>query len=187
MNHLIVIQILTACTYNTKEILKMNELRCQLNCCRYIVNEPTCRTYTPPKETQSRLKKAGMCVYDLKYGSVLLVQSRGNLWGFPKGSLLPQEDVKDGAIREVFEETGLTISKEQLNDFLIIKGRSIYYMIDTEKTDVCVQNSVEDNDANGIGWFKMECLSNLIETKQISLNSHSKILIAKIERKFVKG
>jgi len=60
-------------------------------------------------------------------------------------------------------------------------------MIDTEKTDVCVQNSVEDNDANGIGWFKMECLSKLIDMKQITLNSHSKILLAKIGRKFVKG
>ena len=38
-----------------------------------------------------------------------MVQSYGNLFGFPKGSLDPKEEYFDGALREFYEETGTNI------------------------------------------------------------------------------
>jgi 8-oxo-dGTP pyrophosphatase MutT (NUDIX family) len=57
-------------------------------------------------------------VYDNK---LLLVHPTGASWkkgtcGIPKGGLEPGEDLKTGAIRELFEETGIRIQEDQLED-----------------------------------------------------------------------
>ena len=41
------------------------------------------------------------------------------------------------------------------------------------------QNHILDNDANGIGWFNIECLESLIKEEKVAINQHSKILIKK--------
>jgi len=60
-------------------------------------------------------------VIDLSYGivpfrrthqgwEVLLIQHRkDHYWGFPKGHLEKGEEMLDGAVRELFEETNLTV------------------------------------------------------------------------------
>jgi 8-oxo-dGTP pyrophosphatase MutT (NUDIX family) len=57
----------------------------------------------------TKLKKAGSFVYTSKKQKILLVQSRGQMWGPPKGSIQPNEEPLECAIREVKEETGLDI------------------------------------------------------------------------------
>lgn len=40
----------------------------------------------------------------------LLIQSRKGVWSFPKGHMEPGETEPETALREIFEETGLTVS-----------------------------------------------------------------------------
>lgn len=53
---------------------------------------------------------AGVIVFKEEQGKrwYLLLRSKGGSWGFAKGKLNPMETVQDAAIRELFEETGLT-------------------------------------------------------------------------------
>ena len=60
-------------------------------------------------------KKAGVFIYDPNTNKVLIVQSRGNLWGAPKGTLEYGETNIECAIIEVEEETGLIICQKMLN------------------------------------------------------------------------
>lgn len=72
---------------------------------------------TPPKDFNSVLEVAGcFCEYE---GKILYLRRhpdkhQGNLWGIPGGKLDPNETPEEAVIREVFEETGLIIPKEDL-------------------------------------------------------------------------
>jgi 8-oxo-dGTP pyrophosphatase MutT (NUDIX family) len=133
----------------------------------------------------TKLKKAGSFVYTSKKQKILLVQSRGQMWGPPKGSIQPNEEPLECAIREVKEETGLDIIESQFIGSIIIKSKALYYFIDTEdEWDVFPQRHIKDNDANGIGWFNVECLDWWI-SQGIVLNQHCRILVKKIFEKDV--
>ena len=45
-------------------------------------------------------KKAGVILYNKTLNKILIVQSRGNLWGFPKGSFNDGEDFDKNYIRK---------------------------------------------------------------------------------------
>lgn len=130
-------------------------------------------------------KKSGIFIYDKNRDSLLLVQSKGNLWGLPKGTLQDNENFKDCAIREVKEETGLTVLPEELSDPIVINNKVEYFYLERSTEDVNVQNHLkyEKNDATGISWIKIKCLERLILNGEIKLNSHCKIMCKKILRK----
>jgi ADP-ribose pyrophosphatase YjhB (NUDIX family) len=159
----------------------MSNYTCETGCCNFIITEYR-RSSTAHfgNEIEGKIKKAGCFVINKDQTKILLVQSRGQFWGPPKGSLNQDEDVKDGAIREVKEETGLDISKDLLEKYLIIRGKAIYYIISIEEENIKVQSHIKDNDANGIGWFNIDCIQNLIKEDKIIINSHTKILLKKI-------
>jgi 8-oxo-dGTP pyrophosphatase MutT (NUDIX family) len=57
-----------------------------------------------------KIRASGVVVYDLVDGepSFLLIRSRRDRsWGFPKGHLIKGEDFLQGAMRELWEETGI--------------------------------------------------------------------------------
>ena len=109
---------------------------------------------------------------------ILLVQSRGNLWGAPKGSKELNETIKECAIREVFEETGLVIENHMIDDNKkLIYNNAHYYYLNMPQKDVKLNNDYEDNDVSGIGWINTECLVNMIHDDQITLNYHCKLLL----------
>lgn len=61
---------------------------------------------------------AGVCI--IWEGKILLVHPTNASWqksalGIPKGGIEPNEDPKTAAIRELFEETGITVSESALN------------------------------------------------------------------------
>jgi hypothetical protein len=56
-----------------------------------------------------------------------------------------------------------------------IRNRAVYYFIEFGECDVSVQDHIYGNDANGIGWIKVDCLNELIKSGKIALNSHCKI------------
>lgn len=133
-----------------------------------------------PNIRRGYCKKAGVFIFDPEERKVLLVQSRGHLWGAPKGTLEIDkgENTVDCAIREVKEETGLTITASEFQTAVKIKNRALYYYIEKKYEKVYPQKN-EDNDANGITWIHIECLKKCIDDGKIVLNEHCKILFHK--------
>jgi|UniRef100_A0A6C0LSR8 hypothetical protein len=124
-----------------------------------------------------RMKKTGILLYDPKTSSVLLIQSRGNLWGIPKGTLNEGETTKEGAIREVEEETGIRIDINTLDNYTCVGSDRLYYYLEYPKNDVEVQTHIVNNDANSIGWIKKSCLHDMIKDKTIRITYDTSILI----------
>jgi ADP-ribose pyrophosphatase YjhB (NUDIX family) len=122
---------------------------------------------------KKKVFKSGMFIYDNNQDKVLLVQSRGRLWGFPKGSVNQNESLKDGAVREVSEETGLIISANDIGN-IVYKPvpRSTYYFIYKDECRVSTSSTgMTDNDATGIGWMHMNCIEQLYSTGLLQLTS----------------
>lgn len=162
----------------------MQKYHCRNGCCVIKINE-----YLETNRYFNRnYRKAGVFIYDPKQDRVLLVQSRGHLWGPPKGSLNIGEQDKDCAVREVKEETGLDISCDDFTKYVKIKNHAIYYYLEMDTCEINIQNSVIDNDANGITWIKMKCLEESTLDGNIVLNNYAKIAFSKLmQRTFPKS
>ena len=137
------------------------------------------KTYTGTNSFKKNRSKAGVIIYDPATNSVLLVQSRGNLWGFPKGSMEEGEIPMETALREVREETGISLVEDDLGISHNINKNVTYYVTVMQRSNILVQETV-GNDANSIAWLSIECLQDLISQKKMRLNSHARILGKKI-------
>lgn len=161
----------------------METFICPNGCCKIKI-----KPYTTQKDQLEKLNttrnKAGVFIYDPKTDKVLLIQSRGNFWGPPKGTLKYGESERQCAIREVKEETGLNISDNDFTKAVKIRGRAIYFYMEMDKCEVTVQDHIPGNDANGIGWIKPVCLKKCIENGNISLSQHCRIVFSKFQDKF---
>ena len=153
---------------------------CRDGCCVVKI-----KAYRPtPRYFNRNYRKAGVFIYDPKEDRVLLVQSRGHLWGPAKGTLNIGEQQRHCAVREVKEETGLDISSDNFTKAVKIRNRAIYYYLEMDtpsEYDIKVQDNMEDNDANGITWIKMKCLENAINDGNIVLNHYAKIAFWKLK------
>lgn len=157
---------------------------CRNGCCEIFIK----KYISIPRYFNRKYKKAGVFIYDPKQDRVLLVQSRGHLFGPPKGSRKLGEQEKECAVREVKEETGLTISFNDFTQTVKIRNRAMYYYLEMDTCDIEVQDSIIDNDANGITWIKMKCLENEIIEGNIVLNHYAKIVFYKLMgKKFPKS
>jgi len=158
----------------------METINCPDNCCSL--------KYIPYREVESPFiavkrshKKAGIFITDNE-GRILLVQSKGNFWGCPKGTMKSTENSAECAIREVKEETGLDIPLEALKDYRrydIHRNKSTYYGVTIPFQEVEVQNHIPENDANGIGWIKLDCLRKMVYDRRIMINQHCRLVIEK--------
>lgn len=159
---------------------------CAKGCCQIkIVDYSSTNVY---RRRRGHSIKAGVFVYDPEKESVLLVQSRGYLWGCPKGSLEidKNETAVECAIREMKEETGIDVVSEDFTRSTNIKNRAIYYYTEMKSGDVNVQCQT-DNDANGICWINVNCLEECINSGMISLNQHARVVFKKfIDKNFQK-
>ena len=163
------------------EVLKMT---CKKGCCNYSIIPYRQHYYNNNVSLiQNKIKKAGSFIYNTELNKVLLVQSRGQMWGPPKGTMKPDESVLDCAIREVKEETGIELSETNFLGEIVIKSKALYYFSERDIEEITPQTNVEDNDANGIGWFDIECLNDLIQDGKIFITQHCRILIKKIFNK----
>jgi len=153
--------------------------KCPNNCCSIEVTEPS--TPLVRRLRRGNCRKAGVFIYDPDEDRVLLVQSRGQLWGPPKGTL--EVDINETscqcAIREVKEETGLDVKAEDFSRAVKIKNRAMYYYLERKTQSVNIQQGQEDNDANGITWIKLSCLEECIRIGYIILNQHCKLVLKK--------
>lgn len=157
-------------------IVEVKTYYCEDKCCKIYIHQTEKKSYIKPVQNY---KKAGVFIYDPIGERVLLVQSRGNLFGPPKGSLNIGESNIDCAIREVKEETGIDITFSSFLRVFHIKNKATYYYAEMRSTDISVQNQIllnnQDNDANGITWIKMSCLEKAIYNGNIALNHYAKI------------
>jgi ADP-ribose pyrophosphatase YjhB (NUDIX family) len=143
---------------------------CLKGCCQIKISIFNTEEKRPHRRS---FRKAGAFIVDPEENRILLVQSRGNLWGPPKGTLENETSI-ECAIREVKEETGLEIKATEFQRVIKIKNRAIYYYIERKTEQVHVQNT-HNNDANGITWIKLDCLKDCVTHGNITLNQHCKI------------
>lgn len=157
---------------------KINTRTCENGCCQIKIRKYVER----PLIKKGFCRKAGVFFYDSGLNAVLLVQSRGQLWGPPKGSIELHKGETDleCAIRETREETGLIINEKDLEDAekFSIKDKATYYFLERSSDEVSVQGDMT-NDANGIGWIKIDCIKKSVQIGTMMLNQHCKILFQK--------
>jgi ADP-ribose pyrophosphatase YjhB (NUDIX family) len=151
-------------------------INCKEGCCKFII-EPYVENYKHSFR-RGNCKKSGVCLFDKTKNKILLVMSKGNLWGIPKGSLEVnmKETFEDCALRELKEETGVVLKEENLLYNTNVGENAFYFYSEIEEGDVKVQSNI-NNDANGIGWVNLYCLEKLIKKQTISLNYHTKIVL----------
>ena len=153
----------------------MNSYNCNKGCCSVDIATYVHKSRFLNSRRPKYNKKAGVFIYDPNTTRVLLVQSRGQLWGPPKGTIEKGESDIECAVREVKEETGLDIDPSNFLRAIRVGNRAMYFYMEMDAVSVEVQNEMEDNDANGITWIKVECLKECIYDGHIILNRHAKI------------
>lgn len=147
---------------------------CVNNCCELKIEPYETDGFIYTQHRGPR-KKAGVLIYN--GDKVLLVQSRGNFWGFPKGTMEIDEKVKECALRELKEETGIQLTKEDLIDCICIHNKALYYIYELNEEIGSVQKDIPDNDVNGITWIKLTCLQDMFKTNKMKFNYHCKYLL----------
>lgn len=105
------------------------------------------------------MKKCGIIFYDNDDKKYLLVFGRkSGKWGFPKGHQENGETDEQTAIREFFEETGISIQYSQLKNKIRFKN-NIYFNVSCEKKPVL--NIQDTKEILKISWFSINELLNL--------------------------
>ena len=156
-------------THDTKYV-KM--IQCDCGECRFEITQYRRQPERERKERNPR--KSGALIYDQGKHHVLLVQSRGNLWGCPKGSPEDNEEFEEGAIREVREETGLTLNESELSNPIWISPSVVYFSVERIGVQDGHVQPKDGNDANGVVWIKVECLKTLLADGSMRITSHTR-------------
>lgn len=143
---------------------------CKKGCCTLTTTDRVLRRQY--YHTKNRTK-AGAMIYDSDTGRMLLIQSRHLKWGLPKGSAEELDDtIQATAIREVEEETGITIPDEVLASSPLHRVyRCSYYYVEMPLQPVRLHDT-SDNDSTGVTWIKPDCLIQLVRSGVIDVNAH---------------
>ena len=153
----------------------MKIFKCPKKCCKINIHPYEIKILNKNIKRKNK-RKAGVFIYDPKTNKVLLVQSRGNLWGPPKGTINYGETERECAIRELEEETNIVLSADSFTKAYNIHYKAYYFYTEKDTCDVSFQTDVIDNDVNAVGWIKPECLQNCIDNGNIVISRHCKIL-----------
>lgn len=136
-----------------------------------------CETPQPQFQhyTDEEAKAGGILIYK---GRVLIIQSRAEKWGFPKGGFEPGETAAQCAEREVREETSFDVGFSE--DDLKVRYKSTtlfvkYLQDEPPKIDIQYLKT-PGNDCTGIGWIRLTCLKKLVKRGKIKKKVNSDIL-----------
>lgn len=125
--------------------------------------------------------KSGVLFHDTHSERVLLIQSCGQKWGPPKGTKeTTDETIVDCAIREVLEETGLRVSKDELlASQSVTIDRATYFYVQRSVCDVGPTTTTA-NDATGWTWIRLPCLQELVKAGKMDITSHCSKLFTRV-------
>lgn len=121
---------------------------------------PVFRHYIGP--TRNDRKAGGVLIYN---GRVLIIQSRSDKWGFPKGGFEQGETAIQCAKREVHEETSFDIGFNDDDPKVDFKDTTLYVKhLQNEPPEIDIQYlKTPGNDCTGIGWIRLSCLKKLVK------------------------
>ena len=117
------------------------------------------------------LREKDNILYLLLYKEAHLHYKEG--WDFSRGLIEKNESAKDGATREIKEETGIEDAKilpnfkEKISYFYKLKGQTIYkevvfFLAETKSSDVKISKEHDD-----FGWFEYEEALAKVKSKEI--------------------
>jgi len=99
-------------------------------------------------------------------GKYLLVQGKTGKWSFPKGHREKDETECECAVREIYEETGLTIS--DISSKQIIHPHSYYYFF-IELDDEHATNIIDHAEIKDIKWFSLDEIKTIQKNVDVSV------------------
>lgn len=106
------------------------------------------------------IKKCGIIyMSDNDYKFLLVLGKKSDKWGFPKGHMEYGEREEDTAIREFFEETGIKINLNELENKIRFKN-NIYFKVKAKKYHGNF-NIQDTNEIMKAQWFTFFEIINL--------------------------
>lgn len=111
-------------------------------------------------------QKAGCIVFDLEFKNVIIVKNRmsfekgENKHGLPKGQIKMNEEPRDAAQRELYEETGLKIHLTENNDTIQIFD-ILYYVVFIDKKEFKDFKPVDNVEIISSEWMDVDNLKYL--------------------------
>ena len=154
-------------------------MKCMCGDCNFIITTYIC-SHQVYYNNNIIKKKAGVIIYNNINNKILIIQSRGNLWGFPKGSFNEGETFEKCALRELKEETGIELNESVIDkgNYHNINNNVRYYFVETDvnygSVNLQYDKHCTNNDVNGICWINIECLKDLYLNNKIKLNYHAR-------------
>lgn len=107
-------------------------------------------------------RTAGICLIN-KENNYLVVKQRGpGLWGFPKGSIRPDETTLNGALRELREETGIIL--DDITQYVRIISRPAIFLFFVSSIDTFINDEKEISD---IAWKSLDELKSLKKNRTL--------------------
>lgn len=117
-----------------------------------------------------------ICVLDAK-GRLLLTKRHpdkidGNMWEVTAGSALAGEDSVAGALRELREETGLNVKREQIHPFFARMGEDYFfdsYLVRLDADGEDVELTMQDGETIDYIWADRETQERMEMDNQLVL------------------
>jgi len=101
-----------------------------------------------------------------KNDRILLVKGRErNKWSFPKGHIKPHETSHNCAVRECYEETGISLENRDYDDHRRLSSGSYYIYRNLEEDEPIIQDNNEIIDAS---WISIPGMMNLHTNVDVS-------------------
>ena len=124
----------------------------------------------------------GVCPYLIHEDNVyiMLIQPKGHKeYGFSKGKIELGETIEDCAIRELFEETGIIVKEEHLENYFEQKNRRKdigVFLVDINNLDLNNKLNLRSSECFKIKFF------NILD--EIPINNNQKIILSQIKEFF---
>lgn len=126
------------------------------------------------------MKVIAGCVI-VKNNKILMVKESGNdcygQWNFPAGKIEEFEKITDGAIREVFEETGCKVELKGVLPIKLVDLEKETHVIISFTADMLEENIRFDKDEIlDVKWIDIEEIKNMTEKELRGYKANLKVI-----------
>jgi 8-oxo-dGTP pyrophosphatase MutT (NUDIX family) len=127
-------------------------------------------------------KRGGIIFVSRKYGIIKLLVVKGNgsgIYSFPKGKQNDNETLETCAIREVCEETGISINEDELIDKKKCKiGKNTYFILEVDEDQYQTFEIYDTREVCEVSWKTID------ELKEINCNKDIRNVLQYPVKKF---